>query len=196
MSNPALVALLESALAMAKGEVVEGVTPAPLTYEGKLSPELLAIQYYHPGTDYAGRLTKSAPGRAPAIPSQLDEVGRYNITTWMDQDPPVSFMDYLLMLHDLVPALTDGQRAQINASRWSSANYVVAPPGTNKNTMTYLELADRWLFPEKYQTEVDKAAAAVAKAQWDEYDAAKKKLYGRGVPADVQGVPTDVQVET
>ena len=173
--NHELVALLESALAMAKGEPAAGVTPAPLTYEGKLSPELLAIQYYRPGTDYAGRPTKSSPGRAPAIPSQLDEVGQYNTTTWVEQNPPVAFMDYLLMLHDLVPSLTDDQRFSINAGRWSAANHVVVPTGINKNTLTYLELADRWLFPEKYQTEEDKAKAAALKAEWDAVWAEKLK---------------------
>lgn len=143
-------------------------SPAPLPFsEGALDPSLMAIQFWRgPGFDYANRPTQVAPGRAFAIPSMLDEIGQYKVDNWMTQSPPVSFMDYLLMLHDLVPALTTAQRQQIINSRWGAK---VAPG------MSFLNAADRWLFPEKYQTEEDKANAAKSKAEWDAWWAAKER---------------------
>lgn len=173
MANLALIAAIEQVLALAKADTTGSAAVAPDSYEGRLSPDLLSITYYTPGTDYAGRPT-DAGARAPAIPSQLDEIGQYTARNWISQTPPVSFMDYLLMLHDLVPELTPRQRARIENGRHSSLNLAIAHNGASLD-MPYIDVADRWLWPEKYETQADRDAAAKSAAQWEAHWAAKEK---------------------
>jgi len=180
MANLALIAAIEQVLALAKADTTGSAAVEPGSYEGRLSPDLLAITYYTPGTDYAGRPT-DAGARAPAIPSQLDEIGQYTARNWISQTPPVSFMDYLLMLHDLVPELTPQQRTRIENGRWSALNQAIAHNGATLE-MPYIEVADRWLWPEKYETQADRDAAAKAAAQWDAHWAAKEKQTPKPTP--------------